>query len=119
MTDRLVFVESYVSSRPTRCRHCGQSVNSGGSVVLDPSSPWLAIHADCLRALLPERVEQLYLDMAATTPIPRSVSSKFRERIDQLRRELDDLERFASSKTDRLFPLFRPGRLRSTDPKAE
>lgn len=113
MSGRLVYTGGYESPRPARCRHCGGYVGHGSQAVIDPSDPWLALHAECLRALLPERVEQLCLDMEAAPPVWRSVSSEFRKRIEQLRDELKDLERFTQSKEQRMHPWFRPGQLRN------
>lgn len=113
MSGRLMYIERFQSSRPARCRHCGEYVGYASRVVIDSGEPWLAFHAECLRELLPERVEQLCLDMEAATPTWRSVSSEFRKRIEHLRDELKDLERFTQSKEPRMHPWFRPGQLRN------
>ncbi len=112
MSGALNFVASYQSNRPARCRHCGEILGYGEPALIDEAEPCLVVHTDCIRALLPERVEQLYIEIDATEPRRRSASSEFKSRIESLKSELDYLDRFAQGNMDELHPLFRPGRFR-------
>ena len=112
MDGKLTFMASYQSSRPSACRHCGQAIGYGSPALVDLSEPWLAIHADCVRALLPERVEQLYLDLETANHRWRSASSEFKKRIETLRNEIEWLDRFSKNDKDSLPEFVRPGRLR-------
>lgn len=112
MRSTLTYVGAYQSTRMTPCRHCGRTVGNGSSAVVDDAAPWLAIHADCVRSLVPERVEQLCLDLEAVEQKSRSSHAGLRKRVEELRSEIALLGDLFDGKRSFIPDYFRPGRLR-------
>ena len=117
MAKPLTYFTSYRTVRPTPCRQCGVAVGDGSPAIVDETDPWLAFHASCVRAVVPERVEQLCLDMERVKQPSRSRSTDFEDRLKTLKSEVDILDRFSSADMASLHPLWRPGRLKHVEPQ--
>jgi hypothetical protein len=71
-----------------RCRHCDGPIHDGAPVLIDPQTPWLMVHDECMRRLFPPRTAAIYHELHGPTAPGPGRSAELRRQLDQLEREI-------------------------------